>query len=320
MHAVPLSLDVLPLAAWREQLSPDPAPAALPRLDLRELYGPPRTDAALLEAAGLGEDDGARVAAILCRNFAGGRAARIMQRMSAAELALAPTGPGADPDEARRLAYRRRVVQTYAAERERLLALEAGEDAAWAALERQLERSALRILTQHGVRGAYAADRAAELAQQACVLIFRATYPCDVAFDAWSHIVLRNVVHAARSRSHDVLDRGAFVRSLDEMQENADGDEVGAAAGRGGFQPCGGAFDDPFGAEGGPGSPDMQALIEAILQMRSANRRAVLVYTYFQGLDDGEIAEKLGRNRDGVQVLRHRALRQLRELVVQQEE
>jgi DNA-directed RNA polymerase specialized sigma24 family protein len=174
------------------------------------------------------------------------------------------------------------------------------------------------MLVQQGAGGAYAADKAAELAQQACVLIFRALYPCDVAFDAWSHTVLRNVVRAARSRSRDVLDRGPFVRSLDEWQECADGDEVGvagmiAAAGEAGLH---GAtpLDD------GPGvGPDMPALIDAIRQMRSANRRAVLVYTYFLDLDDGEIAEKLGRNRDDVQVLRHRALRQLRSIVEQED-
>lgn len=239
--------------------------------------------------------------------------------MSGAELAAAALDGGewpGDPEEARWLAYQRRVVQTFAAERSRLLAFESGDDAAWAALERQLERSAQRMLIQQGVGGSYAADKGAELAQQACVSIFRAAYPCDVAFDAWSHTVLRNVVRAAKSRSRDVLDRDPFVRSLDEWQEGADGDEVGGVAPLAGGSGSNGSRPFAAGSGDGPGAgSDMAALIDAIQQMRSANRRAVLVYTYFLGLDDGEIAEKLGRNRDGVQVLRHRALRQLRSIV-----
>jgi RNA polymerase sigma factor (sigma-70 family) len=299
---------VLPLAAWLEAVSSDPDDSPTQFY----LPGAHVPDAGLLAAAGLGAGDRARVAAILERNVASGRAARIMQRMSAAGHAHGAPGGSPCPDEARWLAYQRRVAQTFAAERERLLALEGGDDAAWGALERQLERSARRMLTHQGAGGAYAEDRAAELAQQTCVQIFKAVYPCDVAFDPWSHTVLRNVVRAARTRSHDVLDRAPFVRSLDEWQERADGDEVGVGPFLGADGPCADAAGELPGA-----SANMQALIDAIQQMRSANRRAVLVYTYFLGLDDGEIAEKLGRNRDGVQVLRHRALRQLRALVEQ---
>jgi RNA polymerase sigma factor (sigma-70 family) len=60
---------------------------------------------------------------------------------------------------------------------------------------------------------------------------------------------------------------------------------------------------------------DASELIDAIEQMPSRQRRAVILYTYYEELSDEEIAHVIGKSRNAVQTLRHRALRQLRSLL-----
>jgi len=250
----------------------------------------------------LQQSDQAQVSHILTHNLRVGRAQRVMARTSGARS-------GEDDSDCHKLdefwrAYQIRVVQVYLQECERLHALATNDAETWSTLSRQLARSAYRMLVQKGVSSGFALDKSAEIAQQTCERVFVSVFPCDVAFDLWTHTILKNVVLQHLTRSQDLLDRQKFVNSLDDMNDRGISYVATPINNYGGASVS--TRDIAIGAE------EAQSLIEAIELMRSEERRAVIVYTYFSGLSDDEIASKLGRTKGVIQTLRHRALRQLR--------
>lgn len=253
---------------------------------------------------------------ILAHNLKAGRAQKIINRMKAdsqgfvaAPHAEASNPPGsaqaANGDERLRswTEYHRRVVDVYRQEQARITALSANDPQVWRQLWDQLDRRACQLLVQRGVSAEYAREKSAEVAQQACERVFVNVFPCDVPFDYWVQTVLKNVVLQYLTRSHDLLDRQPVMSSLDDLDErgvNYQSTEIAHVGSR--------APVHDFAAA----TTEIQSLIEAIEQMRKVEWREVIVYTYFTGLSDDEIATRLGRTKGFVYTTRHRALKELR--------
>jgi RNA polymerase sigma factor (sigma-70 family) len=201
--------------------------------------------------------------------------------------------------------YHQRVIGIYSQEQIRLNALATSEPQAWRTLWEQLNRSAYRMLVQKGISASFSREKSAEIAQQTCERIFASVFPCDVPFDYWAQTILKNVVLHYLTRSRDLLDRQPLISSLDELDERGIDHPMAAVRPVGGHTPV---------QDVAATTTEVQSLIEAIERMRSAEWRAVIVYTYFSGLSDDEIASRLGRTKGFVQTMRHRALKQLRQM------
>jgi RNA polymerase sigma factor (sigma-70 family) len=252
------------------------------------------------------------VVAVLHLNAHSGRAVRVMARMRASRqiftqfwdraIEYAPTLPW----EILWLAYQHRVLTVFAGDSERILALHHHNELAWRTLAQQLTSKAIHLLLRAGVGMGCACDRAAEMAQQTCVCALAHTYPCDVPLDYWLYTILRNVNLQVWTRSQDLLDRDQTIDSLEDMQDRgvnvATRSFMCAAANH--------SAKDPAHS-----SAQMDALIHAINQMQSEERRLVVAYTYFADMTDDEIAARLHKSKAVVHILRHRAIKQLRSLI-----
>lgn len=241
----------------------------------------------------LANDDLLRIATILRRNLRLGRAQRVMAKQ------------GGDLSATTWLAYQRQVVQVYWHEYGRVCRLAENDRQAWELLWRELANAARLALLRYFMGGAAAEDRACDASQQACAQIFANAFPFDAPFSRWACAILRNCILQVLTRSSDLLDRHPYIESLDDL-------------------------DAPRGAHGALAfahwsedaythSDQMGALIAAIERMQSQNRRQVLMYSYFEDMDDKEIAEAMHRSTGVIHTLRHRALRQLREIMAEEE-
>jgi RNA polymerase sigma factor (sigma-70 family) len=265
-------------------------------------------------AANLTDDDYRRIDAILVRNLTTRRAQRVMdayfarpqeERTSGGFSCARIVGAGTPCPGGCWTQYQLRVIRTFQDEQTRYDALYRGEMEAWETLTRQLTQAAQRMLLHSRFGHLYAREQAAEMSQQACEHIFAAAYPWDISFDLWAHTIVRNIFLQRYTRSHDLMDREIMKGDPLELEE---------IHGR--------AYLD-FQAESCTCSAaqheqnylDASELIQAIEQMQSRQRRAVILYTYYEELSDEEIAHVIGKSRNAVQTLRHRALRQLRTLL-----
>ncbi len=192
--------------------------------------------------------------------------------------------------------YIRRVATHYLREQPRLTALEAGDPDAWAALHKTLTVQAYhRLRRSHGHGDAQ--QRASDLAQNVCEIIYRAPYPCDVPFDAWAARILVNQVYAA-SRSGDVLDVSpSRITDLDALLEGA------------------GSLVDPAGEDPLTTVDAQLWLLAAIAKLPSRAQQVVIVYGYLLERDVEEIAGFLDCTSQAVYNLRYRALRKLKALL-----
>lgn len=252
------------------------------------------------------------VATILDGNAHSGRAVRVMTRMRASrqiftqfwdrEIEYSPTLSW----EVLWLAYQHRVLTVFAEDSERILALHHHSELAWQALAQQLTGKAIHLLVRAGVGMGCACDKAAEMAQQTCVCALAHIYPCDVPLDYWLYTILKNVTLQVWTRSQDLLDRDPTMHSLEDLEDRGVGVAgrafMCAAANHGATDPS-------------HSSTQMDALIHAINQMQSEERRLVVAYTYFADMTDDEIAARLHKSKAVVHILRHRALRQLHSLL-----
>lgn len=267
-------------------------------------------DAALLQP--LSPAERAYVTTTLETNVRSGRAGRVMDKMHASHAAFAQFWDGAvefSPaltGEELWVAYQHRVILIFCADRVRILALDQRSAEAWQALSQQLTGKALRLLTHAGFGAACACDKAAELAQQTCTCLVAHAYPCDIPLDYWLYTILKNVTLQALTRSQDLLDRDPAVRSLDDLEDRG----VCVAAHSFMCAATNAGAGDPL-----HGSAQMDALIQAINRMPSAERRMVVAYSYFADMTDEEIAARLHKSKAVVHILRHRALKQLRSLI-----
>jgi RNA polymerase sigma factor (sigma-70 family) len=207
--------------------------------------------------------------------------------------------------------YANIVATFYCREGDRVDRLVLRDEAEWEQLWRVLAKRAYNVLLTFDIEGRRAYDEAGDFAQQACETIFQALcryeYPYDVSFDAWATKILTNLVLKRHTRSRDLLDWQGPVVSLE-----------GAA----GQEPTTSGFlhevlaskeePDPFER-----AEVQEKLLQAIEQLGSQAQQQVIVDSLLHELSDEEIARKLGRSKQAVYNLRHRALIRLKQILTE---
>ncbi len=236
-----------------------------------------------------------RVVVIVERNVATGRFNRLIS--GTASPGTPRTLPRA---QARRLAeYVDRVLYYIERELDRVDALEHGDQAAWTLLRAFLVARAVRMCRRLG-RGSRA--QALDFADETCLVIFDQFYPFDVSFEAWATTILKNLVLGRYYRSRDAMDRRPLLESLDTPVMSG-GEAISS---------LGDLIPDDLSSLAFERIEHQQMLATAIDQLSSPEQRQVILDTYFSGLQDGEIARRLGRTKQAVYNLRSRALTNMR--------
>jgi len=234
-----------------------------------------------------------QITGIVSRNVASGRAQRVMAKQSTEGREELPLE-----------IYIDRVVNSYLQEHGRVEALAAQDEAAWTELAEQLTGRAYNILLRFQVPPGRARGEAADFAQATCQVIYNHRFPCDVSFDAWATLILKNRILWRYTRSQDLPDREP-IRSLDQPIRSGTGNDFSL-------------YDLLTGDSGAPTFERLEVrewLIQAIACLRSRAQQQVIIDTFFYELSDEEIAKRLGKTRQAVYNLRHRALRGLKEIL-----
>lgn len=263
----------------------------------------------------LSAEDRARIEQIYVRNLESGRAQRVIARLwsqqnelaTSAEFSLANLR--ASEIEHWRRCYLQQVIQIYRQEHNRIDALYRGEREAWQTLAAQLNNSATRLLLQKGIAAAQAIELARDMAQQTCMKIYSSPFPYDVGFMLWSHVILKNQILYILTRSGDLLDRNRHVDSLDRLQDENEDHCQWVAANYTATDPKSASLLNPGQVE------EWDYIARALEKLTSPGRRAVIILTYFYELSDEEIASQLGKSKNAIYTLRHRALRQLQQVL-----
>ncbi|HEY4691562.1 MAG TPA: sigma-70 family RNA polymerase sigma factor [Anaerolineae bacterium] len=238
----------------------------------------------------------AQLAKIVWRNLHSGRVQRVFSRGEArAPIRLDWLEEYVD-----------RVIGYYLAEHERVERLADGDSAEWDRLQRLLYWRAYRMLQHWPLKGLTAEQDAVDYAQQTCISVYNATFPYDVSFDAWATLILHNHILKQYTRSTDVIDRNPLVESLDNSYDSHDSDS---------WRSPHDALADPE-SEAPFESVDTQEQIKwAIARLPSPSQQQVVTYTFLLGRSDEWISREMGRSRQSVYNLRHRAIQQLRQIL-----
>ncbi|MBX3012420.1 MAG: RNA polymerase sigma factor [Caldilineaceae bacterium] len=260
---------------------------------------------------GLSAQDIEQIEHIFLRNLASGRAQRVWKRwlnppaMFTHGTPLLNDHPMTDEHACWRFAYLQQIIQIYRQERVRLQALAERDDATWQQLGIQLTDSAYYLLVQKGLDARSATELARDMAQQTCYRIYVSPFPCDVAFDTWAHVILKNQILHQLMRSKELLDRQLYIESVEALQAEQEDRQT--------LTPLGQAYNAAFSSSSVMTKQieDHDWLNSAIAQLPTLERRLVIVYTYFYELSDDEIAVQLGKSKGAIHTLRHRALKQL---------
>ena len=233
----------------------------------------------------------ARVAQLVKQNVDGGR----FERLNAAR---------ARPRALTLTEYVDRVIEHVLREDARVQALEQGDEGQWNRLRELFYRRACRKIQPY--RSGDEANTAAwDFAQQACLVVFEAPYPFDVAFEAWATTILNNLVLAHYTRSPDALNRLRPADSLDSPHPTEDGSD--------GF--LGDLLANPHSLVPFEKIENLETLLKAVNQLSSHAQRRVIIATFLEELDDAQIAEELGRGRQAIYNLRKRALGRLKQIL-----
>ena len=256
------------------------------------------------------------VTRILLNNLADGRVARVLRAWTPVEPGRSPPTATAGDFSENDLAhlerwwpacvpyldtYIARLIQFYGTEQPFIARLEACEPAAWDELAGLLARQAGAWLRQRGVETDQAAE-AQEAAQEACEIIYRSAFHYDVHFMAWASVILNNILRQ-RYRRPDVLNQPGLTR-LDEDMNADEGDHP----------PRHELVQDPGAIVTDPVEPRVW-LDQALWQLKSRAQRYVLLASFYDGLDDDEIARQLGKSLNAVYILRYRALQRIKEIL-----
>lgn len=178
--------------------------------------------------------------------------------------------------------------------------LERGDDWAWDELYVRLRNAAGRALARAEGLDGRRTDAADDYASMACLLVHGNTYPCDVAFYAWAHVILANCMRRA-GRSRDlVLRTPQRVSSLDDAFRVR------------GWHSRHETLEDGRWLAGLEQAENRDELLRMMARALTARERSVIAATFFYELADAEIARVHGTTAAYVQVIRHRALRRLR--------
>jgi RNA polymerase sigma factor (sigma-70 family) len=248
-----------------------------------------------LEQHGISHEELVRyVTGIVSRNVASGRArgGTAGQSTEGEEKSLSET-------------YIDRVVDSYLQEHDRVEALAAQDEAAWTELLEQLTGRAYSILLRLQVPSGRARGEAADFAQETCEVIFNHPFPYDVSFDAWATRILKNRILWQYTRSQDLIDRESRMLSLDRPGQSETGDDFSLYD----------LLTDDSGTSAFERLEVREWLIQAVACLRSRGQQQVIFDTFFYELSDEEIAKRLGRTRQAVYNLRHRALQGLKEIL-----
>lgn len=197
--------------------------------------------------------------------------------------------------------YARQVLTELLAEAERIDRLRAGESAAWAAVIDRLERLAYHW---HGAAGREAwalweaRDAAAATSADLWQWLQTHPYPFDVPFDRWA---ARALTHRLHDRARQQKRRARIaVESLDRPLW------------RGAEERCAEHVIDPASTAVFQRAAEREALLQAIGRL-DARRGLVVRLWYLEQWRADEIAAHLGERVGNIYVLRHRALKELRE-------
>jgi RNA polymerase sigma factor (sigma-70 family) len=189
-------------------------------------------------------------------------------------------------------------------EHARIQGLENGGTTEWNRLRDFLFRRAVPMV-QRFRSGPDILASARDFAQQTCLIIFDECYPFDVSFDAWATTILKNLILAHYTRSPDVLNRFHPPESLDEPR----GTDAESRPTLGELVP------DNLSLALFEKTESQIVLLDAIDHLRSPAQRKVILETFLEELDDAHIARHLGKSKQAVYSLRHRALARLKEIL-----
>lgn len=277
-------------------------------------------DQAELEQRGIASDALVkRITEIVDRNLKSGRADRVTLAGPQTEDSKSSGAP-ADPEPGTpaesetdqpaatddpRTAYVDHVIETYLRESERVESLAAKDEAAWSEFYEQKATHAYRILRRGQMPAARAATEAEDFAQQACETIFSETFPYDVPFDAWAGRILINLILHRDTRSNELLDREPGISSLDQFSRRDPDSDFSL------YQ----LLTDESSEAIFERLEIQEQLLQAIAGLPSEAQQHVIIDTFFYELTDDEIQQRLGKSRQAVYNLRHRALRNLRQIL-----
>ncbi|MBN1180137.1 MAG: sigma-70 family RNA polymerase sigma factor [Anaerolineae bacterium] len=196
--------------------------------------------------------------------------------------------------------YAQRVAKHYWIEHEAVTGLAAKDPTLWKQLYDRLEKQATYICIRHGAPARKAKEQARDYAQEACERIFRNHYPCDVPFEAWTGKILVHCILHPPTRSKDVLDRSEFADATFEELWDSE---------RFNLTPL--SFSQPFYKD-----PEvLVTLLNAVEQLSSEAQRQVILLEFFFEWEPDQIARALGKTKQAVYNLKHRALRELKEVL-----
>jgi len=199
------------------------------------------------------------------------------------------------------------VLLHVAEEHRRVDALEKGDATEWDRLCNLLARRAYRMV-QHFRNVVDMPAAALDFANEACLIIFDECYPFDVSFDAWASTILKNLILTRYTRGTDIMDRTG-IESLDAPVFIAD-EYAGNTLGE--------LFADKQSLAPFEKIENQTLLLNAIAQLQSPVQRQVVKDTYLRELDDAQIAQRLGKSKQAIYNLRHRALLRLRRILTHQ--
>jgi RNA polymerase sigma factor (sigma-70 family) len=198
------------------------------------------------------------------------------------------------------------VLHHFCREHTRVALLEQADPTEWERLRALLARRAYRIVNGFG-SGTQVWAEACDFASETCLIIFEARYPFDIAFEAWATTILRHLILARYTRSTDALDRAGTPISLDAPVR---------AVNDAGDPPIELLADDQSAAPFEK-IENQSVLLNAIAQL-SPLQRQVIEGEFLHQWDDAQIARRLGKSKQAVYNLRHRALLRLREILARQ--
>jgi len=185
--------------------------------------------------------------------------------------------------------------------------LENGDAAEWERLRNFLARRAYRIV-QRFRNGADVLAETLDFAHETCLVIFNECYPFDVSFDAWATTILKNLILTRYTRGTDIIDRSGTTESLDASHVSDDG----------AVSTLGELFADGQSLAPFEKIENQTILLDAIALLQSPAQRQVIQDTFLRELDDAQIAQRLGKSRQAVYNLRHRALVRLKRILTHQ--
>jgi RNA polymerase sigma factor (sigma-70 family) len=186
----------------------------------------------------------------------------------------------------------------------RIQGLENGDATEWNRLRDFLLRRAVPMV-QRFRSGTNILVAALDFAQQTCLVIFDERYPFDVSFDAWSTTILKNLILAHYTRSPDVLNRLHAPESLDEPRTTNGESRLSFSE----------IIPDALSFALFEKVENQIVLLDAIDRLCSPAQRRVILETFLDELDDAQIARGMGKSKQAVYSLRHRALARLKEIL-----